>query len=294
MVIPMYLLLPLASGLGYAVAALLLKRAMAFGLGPWRISFFSNWGMALVGLPFLLIGSTSDGSGLWYQPFLAGGFFFLGQIFTFLALFRGDVSVATPLMGSKVGFVALLTVFLLGEPVPLIWWIGAFLTMAALGLLGWSKPEGRGKIWMSILHALVSAFCFALTDVLVQQWAPGWGVSRFLPLLFLSVGVYSFLFLPFFRTGLLDFEKPGRPWLIGGCALLGLQALGMGVALGVYGQATAVNIVYSTRGIWSVVLIWVVGNWFYNEERLAGRAVMTRRLIGAGLLLAAVVLIMVG
>jgi type VI protein secretion system component VasK len=37
-------------------------------------------------------------------------------------------------------------------------------------------------------------------------------------------------------------------------------------------------------------LVWVVGHWFSNSEKHVGRSIMTRRLIGALILLAAVYL----
>jgi hypothetical protein len=47
---------------------------------------------------------------------------------------------------------------------------------------------------------------------------------------------------------------------------------------------------YNTRGIWSVVLVWVIGHWFSNTERSIGKRAMLRRLAGALILLAAVLL----
>ena len=40
-----------------------------------------------------------------------------------------------------------------------------------------------------------------------------------------------------------------------------------------------------------VALVWVVGHWFGNAERSVGPAVMTRRLLGAAILLGAVFLV---
>jgi drug/metabolite transporter (DMT)-like permease len=288
-----YLLLPLSSAVGYAVAALMLKRGMAFGVGPWRITFFSNWAMALAALPLVVLRAEPAADFAWHLPFLPALTFFLGQIFTFLALFRGDVSVATPLMGTKVLFVAFLTVVLLGQPIPVSWWIAAFLATAALGLLGGGKSALQGKLWPTVPYALLSAFLFASTDLMVQEWAPRWGVTRFLPAMVGLVALYSFVFLPFFRNPLFSVAAGGWRWVGGGCLLLGVQALVMGYALGAFGNATAVNIAYSSRGIWSVLLIWVAGQWFMNDERALGRAIMTRRLIGAGMLLAAVVLVII-
>ena len=48
MSLPAPLLIPLGSGLGYALAAMMLKRATEDGSGPWRVSFITNWVLAAV------------------------------------------------------------------------------------------------------------------------------------------------------------------------------------------------------------------------------------------------------
>jgi hypothetical protein len=57
-----------------------------------------------------------------------------------------------------------------------------------------------------------------------------------------------------------------------------------------FGEATLVNILYATRGMWTVATVWTVGHWFGNDERGQGHAVMGRRLIGSAVLVGAVVL----
>jgi len=52
------------------------------------------------------------------------------------------------------------------------------------------------------------------------------------------------------------------------------------------------NLLYSSRGIWSVALVWGAGSAFGNTEGEAGRSVMLRRLAGAGLMLAAIALVL--
>jgi hypothetical protein len=82
-------------------------------------------------------------------------------------------------------------------------------------------------------------------------------------------------------------------WLIAGCVLNGLQTLGMVICVGLFrhpNAATAVNIVYNSRGIWSVMLVWILGGWFGNIEREQGARVMTARFTGAVLLLSAIVI----
>ena len=70
-----------------------------------------------------------------------------------------------------------------------------------------------------------------------------------------------------------------------------MQAGCIAVSIICFGQATLINILYASRGLWTVVLVWVVGHWFGNQERGHGHRVMARRMIGAGLLLVAVLLV---
>ena len=65
----------------------------------------------------------------------------------------------------------------------------------------------------------------------------------------------------------------------------------MAYVLGVHGDATAVNIVYSSRGLWSVAAVWLIGHWFSNTEGEVGGPAMRRRLMGALLMLAAIGLV---
>lgn len=290
---PLYLLLPLLAALVYAVGALALKRALSFGLGLWRLTFLANLVMGLLFLPLLLLGGAENADGRWYQPVLGGLAFFTGQIFTFLALNKGDVSVATPVMGIKVVLVALFSTILVAEPVSPQLWGGAFLTTVGILLLHGGSAAERRLVWPTLLLAASSASAFALTDVLVQRWAPLWGIGHFLPLMFGCLTVLSFVFVPFFKGPLWPLPRGGAGWVLGGCVLLALQALILAVTFGVFGDATAVNIVFSSRGLMSVVLVWLVGHWFTSSEQHLGRKVLARRLAGASLLIAAIALTLV-
>src|SRR5699024_5352799 len=152
---------------------------------------------------------------------------------------------------------------------------------AALGLLGGGKSTLKGKLWPTIPYALISAFLFASTDLMTQEWAGDWGVTKFFPMMLGLVAIYSLVFIPVFRESFFSIDRRAWIWLGFGGFVLGLQTLGMGIALGLFKNATAMNIAYSSRGVWSVVLVWGIGHWFTNEEHLLGRGVLTARLIGA-------------
>ncbi len=296
MALPVSTLIPLGSGAIYAIAALFLKRATEGGSGPWRTAFVTNWVQALVFAPFWLLGGQPfEWIHLWHA-LLAAAAFFIGQVFTFLALSRGDVSVTTPVLGTKVVFVALLTVLLVGESIPTSWWSAAMLTALATALLGGGRRgTARSKAaTASLLYAFPAALAFATTDVLQQKWAAAWGFGHFAPAMFLMVAILSVGLVPFFQGPLR--ALPSSTWraLIPGAVLLSLQASGIAFTIISYGGATVVNILYNTRAVWSVVLVWTIGHWFRNTESTHGNGVMGRRLCGAMLLMLAIVLVVKG
>jgi hypothetical protein len=59
-----------------------------------------------------------------------------------------------------------------------------------------------------------------------------------------------------------------------------------------FGNATATNVLYSSRGLWSVVVVWAVGHWFSNREQQLGASVLRWRLAGALLMITAIALIL--
>lgn len=289
---PLHLLFPLASSIGYVVAVLLLKRSAAFGIGLWRTTFVANATTAVLFAPLWALGGTLLPLAQLWQPAIAGLLFFVGQICTFLAI-RGDVSVATPVLGSKIILVAFFSTLLLAERVPLVWWIAALLSTAAIVMLHRGHRAAGQRLGLTIAMALGAATAFALSDVVVQKWTPRWGAGRFLPIMFWLLTVYSFALVPLFREPLRTISAAGWRWLMPGSVLLAIQGAGMAYAIGVFGDATAVNIVYASRGLWSVLAVWLIGHWFRNEEQHLGREVLRGRLIGALLMLAAIGLVVV-
>ena len=142
-------------------------------------------------------------------------------------------------------------------------------------------------VWL----ALAAAASYAIFDVLVMSWAPQWGVGRFLPLVMIISALLSITFLPFSKKQQSDENRRSHRPLYFGAFFIALQALILVSALGIYGEATAINVIYSTRGLWSVLAVWFFGHWFANTERTQGGTVFRARLIGAVCLSAAVVLV---
>ncbi len=317
-------LMPLGSALGYVVAVLLVKRASAHGVGLWRTAFVSNLAMGLCFAPLWALGGAEPEFARLWQPLAFAALFFAGQVFTFAAL-AGDVSLATPVLGLKIIFVAGASAWLLDDAVRPAWWIAAVLATVAVGLLqstprgtpatataggaraasgtrtraaegaGDPRPGGAGgrqTAGRTIVYAALAALAFAFSDVLVQRFVPAWGAGRFLPLGFGCVAFFSLGLIPLFQAPLRRVPSAAWRWLAPGSILLALQAASMAYTLGTHGRATVANILYSTRGLWSVLAVGLLGAWLGTaDEQKLPRAIFRRRLLGSGLLLAAVALV---
>jgi drug/metabolite transporter (DMT)-like permease len=286
------LVLPLLAAVVYASGALLVKRSADLGVGVWRTAFVANLLGALLFQPLLFVGGTVHPD-LWWQPVLVGIFFLVGQCFTFISLDRGDVSVATPVLGLKILLVASLVTLWRGETLRWQLWAASLLATAGIALLNRSGgTPAHHHVGRTIVMAGLAAASYAVFDVLVQTWSPAWGVGRFLPIAMAVSGVLSFAFVFCFRAPLRDIPRSTWPWLLGGAGVLGGQSVLFVSTVATWGQATSANVLYSSRGLWSVLLVWVFGDWVRSREQHLGRAVLSGRLAGAVLLMSAIVLVL--
>lgn len=285
---------PLLAALLYAFGALVLKRSSDLGVGLWRTTFVANIIVAaLFSLLWLLGGPPVEKELLW-QPGIIAMCLFVGQLSQFLALEKGDVSVAVPVFGLKVIFVAFLTPFLIGEAVGVKLWIAAFLSVLGITCLNRKDAEKpQRNLLITFIAGGIGAVAFAVFDVLVQKWGPYWGAGRLLPCIFWINAILSFGLIFRFSAPLSRIPGKAWPWLLGGSALLGVQSITFVSTLAVFGKATNANIIYASRGLLSVLLVWMIGHWFQNAEQHLGPKVMRWRLIGTLLMMSAILLVIV-
>jgi drug/metabolite transporter (DMT)-like permease len=282
---------PLVCAAIYAVGALLLKRSADLGFGLWRTAFVVNIITAVVYQPLWLLGGRFQVEKLW-QPALIAVCFIVGQMLSLISLDRGDVSVATPVLGVKILLVALFVTLLGGERITTTFWIAAGLSTAAIALLNRRPSANHHDVGLTITTAVLSAAAFALFDVLMRRWSPAWGVGALLPLTLLMVALASFAMIPLFHAPLFTLARPAWPWLLGGSALLSVQSVLYVSVIAAFGNVTAANIMYSSRGLWSVVIVWIAGHWFSNREQHIGASILRWRLTGAVLMMAAITLVL--
>lgn len=293
-VLQSYLLLPLVSALLYAAAALCLKLALARGATSWAVLFYSNMVLAVF-FAALLFGGTSG----WHFDAIplaiaAGFLFFLGQVGTFRSLQSGDVSIATPALAAKVVFVALLSLLLPGARRDPDLWLAVVLTMGGMILLHRGPRHAASRPWPTLAWALCAAMSFAAADILVQTGAPRTGFTLFMPIMF---GCVALLSLPLLWPHVLRPARrkpaPGaNRWMAAGVILIGLQAIGMATAIGIFGDATGVNVVYGSRGLWSLLLLVLFARQLGIADAVFDRGTLASRGAGCVFILAAVALVL--
>ena len=285
-----------------------MKRASDLGADVWRTTRIINYTIAVVAVPLWLLGGTIPSSSLWWQPPAAATLFFAGQVFTLLALNTGDVSVATPVLGLKILLVALLSTVLIGDPIGARLWTAAGLSSVAIALLNIDRGHAHSRVGRTIVLAALGAASYACFDVLIQKWSPAWGTGRILPIVMITAAVYSVPLRYFSRRAddvrsadLQVSRDPDRAvgperayalWLAAGAASFAVQGLMFITSISIWRQATSANVLYSSRGLWSVVGVWAIGHWFLNRERHHGTKVLVWRFIGAALMMAAIVMVL--
>ena len=292
----MPLALPLLASLLYAVGSWGLKLGLRHGARPGIVTALSNLSMAGWSAPLIFFFPGQPNTSGFWGAILAGTALFLGRICAIRALSHGDLSHATPLLGTKTVFVAVLTSFFLDDPITPGLIAGAVLTSLAVTLLS-ITPTPLAKSWWprkfdraTTFWALLAAFFFALTDIVVQKFARLLGVGWFQPLMFSTLALLTpLLFFSRLRhPSSLQVLLPAssRPSTIGGSAVIGFQTSLVILVIGIFGHATATNVVYAARGLWAVLLEGAAGGGAAANDR----QILILRLTGAALLLAAVAL----
>ncbi len=288
-------LLALLSAFSNAISTLLLKHAYAKGARSYQQLIIVNGLQApLFGILLLFappIGAIPVGTLLGY-PLLGTFTYLVAQFVTLLAIRHGDVSIQTPIMGTKVVFVSILSVILLGADLSADLWIGSVATMIAIFLLGLSATRGSGFTIAGVALALASAASFAAMDIILVAGSRQLHPFIFMPIMMTGASLVGSIPLLLRPKLVFPFPPSGRGALFVSGVFMALQSVAIAVAISVFRNPTLVNIVYGTRGLWSILLIVLVGKHLGNREHDIGAPRMAMRFAGAGVLLAALVLVL--
>jgi len=278
----------LGAALLYALGYLELKGSIHHGATSKRVNIFSNYAMAAWSLPLALLPLIFPKQFLFHPNWPAalaaigaGASLFIGRICTVKALAKADLSISAPLLGMKTVLVALFSILLLHASIDWHLMVAAVLTVAALTLLQIGPDHNKHHRRAAVGWAIGASILFALVDVLTQGYARTSGVAFFQPVMFVVLAA---------MTPLLGSTPPApavaqKRLLIGG-AVIGFQAPLVIMLIGLFGQATLINILYATRTIWSVAVDAWKGEGNAREYWVARSA-------GALLLLTAIILALV-
>jgi len=290
--VPIYLLLPFFAAIVYALGSISIKRALSDGVVVGQSFHLSNVVLGLVFLPLFFLGLAKIDWAIVWKPVAMGTAFFIGHWLTFGAIRRGDVSLVTPLMGTKVVFVALGVVVLSGVMPSASLWIAAFLTTLGIFVMGLGDLKGGSRLAFTIGVTLASALVFGVSDVFVATWARGFGAMPFLAVGSATVAAWSLVMWLCQGRPVFFPKGPGSGWAWAGAIFIAVQAMVMGIGLALFDDATGINIVYASRGLWVIALVVIFGKWLGNREhRDQGRGFLWR--IAGTLLLSVAIVIAV-
>jgi drug/metabolite transporter (DMT)-like permease len=308
---------PLFAAFLYSLSTLFTRRALQGGMPvSAQLAAQNYFSVGIVGVTaYVASGGVLVEN--WSWPLVGACFFLAGQLLVVLALRVGDSSIQTPIMGLKVLFVSAVVAVGFGETVSLETWVAAALAAGAVFLIGY-RPERKGSYQSApVLAAVGATMVFAGSDSILAEVSGELGRASFLASLLLVLAVLT---LPILALALRDtaaaamrppaaapgplrrgVPRPGagrgmqrlQPGavrdLVIGSTFMALQFGLFASVLMVYSHAPSANVLFNTRGLWSVVFLWVLnraGHGHHMEHASGG--LIARRFVGAALLVAAV------
>jgi len=216
-------------------------------------------------------------------------FYLAAQICFFLALRKAEASRLSPLLGSKIIILAIISVLFLDQTFTPLQWMGILFSFIAAVLLTGAGPRVPA---MAIVLISITCLGYCLSDiniaVLIPHFEPEMGkipASIFsTALYFIVCGIVSLIILICLKKTPAAMWKDAIPfsifWYTAMLCLFGCFGT-VGIIFG--------NILQSTRGIISVVLAAFVSMMgFHLIEQKVTRYVLIKRIFAAALMTAAV------
>lgn len=271
-------IVPVCAACLYSLGSHGMKRAMDRGASAWRVLLVSNIILAVWAVPLIFVFPGKWDATAAIAAVVAGAALFAGRVFSVKALEIGDLSVVVPLLGMKTLCVAIGSLLVGAGTISFKLIVAAALASAGVALLQRGPKTAAKAMRKAILYAFASSVLFAVTDVAVQGYARTMGIGFFQPVMLAVVC----LLLPLLGKSPPAPPEAKRP-LLAGSTVMGFQTTLVIMTIGLTGQATLVNILYSTRSLWSVLIDRIWGSRGAKDHLLA-------RATGALFLTAAVIL----
>lgn len=291
------------AALASSVSYLISRHHSSKGGSSLRLLVIAHAMMGAACLPtaWLLWPAGLPATRAWIMPLIGSSCSYLGgQAVVFAALARADTSRVAPLLGLKIAMLACIVSFFPGEPLDLRQWVAVGLSIVAALML----QRGGGMRMAAVGFTLAACVAFAVSDIFIVALIDGLqraAVEATVPLGRLRAGILAMLVTYASCGGIAAcglFVAPSlRPsarhdWVAGYryaiIWLLGMAALYM--CFGLIGAVFG-NIIQSTRGLFSIVIGAALAHaGWHGLESVIDRRTLTRRLIAAGLMTAAIAL----
>lgn len=271
----LYILIAIVATLVHASSTVYSKQLYSLADHPAQVAHYS---IIAPGLVFLLVLPFIEFHGLgdhWWKLLGISFAFVIGYLSQLWAVQHGDASFIVPLLGLKAFFVAGLSALFLSEYYGPLVYLGMAGAIAGMFLLG----DGRLAKSLPIIGLVVLAtLMFASADVvLVGLYKNGFNT---LETMFYLFSLSPLLMLPFSAVQLKG--KWSLNWRFSRGLLIYalLQLAGGGLLMYAFwlaSQATLINIIQSSRGLFAIALVYLLGRaGLQGIENLTRQQYVTR------------------
>ncbi len=279
-------LYPIFAALCYTLGVIIIKySSQNNALSGSSLLVMNNLVSGLVFIPQIFFANALPELNIVWQPLLAGAFCAVGNIATFFCAERGEVSLMTPIMGVKILFVLMFSALLLRTHLPLSIIIAGALCCISVFIMSWTKQNGeKSKLIFTIFLALLASTAYAICDVILQKTAHNFDTPAMLSIMTLPIFLSIIPFIPkFFKEAYSTSKNAISLGVLSAIFLVGESYLMFISITGKVGAALC-NILFNTRGVIAIILVYILGKQFAKIKEL-NKSQAIRRIVGAGLIL---------
>ena len=282
---------PFVAAVFYCGSIMLVKYAsQSQTLSGLSMLVMNNLLSGIVFIPSIFFETDFPDASIIWQPIIASIFCAIGNIATFTCAERGEVSLMTPLMGIKTLMLVMFARVFLDINLPHTITVAGIICCVAVFIMSFSINSLRSKkLGVTILLAMIACISYALCDVFIQKYAPNFTRNTMLSLTSVAMPLSIIPLLPkFFKE--VSISDKNTLFLGGGSAVLMIVEMYL-MFISISGEmgASLCNILYNTRGLLSVILIYFVGKRFVKLRELSNASAIQRS-VGAIMILIAVII----
>ncbi len=284
---------PFFAAILYCGSVTLVKSVSQSGtLSGTSMLVMNNLLSGIVFIPAIFFEAEFPSISIIWQPLIASVFCAIGNIATFICAEKGEVSLMTPIMGIKILIVIMLARVILDIELPHTITIAGAMCCVAVFIMGYTKNSLRSpKLGLTISLAMLACASYAACDIFIQKYAPNFTSNAMLSLTSIAMPLSIIPLLPNFVREVKKSDRKTLTLGAGSAALMILEMYLMFLSISGEVGASLCNILYNTRGLISIVMIYFLGKHFVFLKELSSASAI-RRCIGALMIMLAVFIVL--